>query len=237
MFIKRALTLIELLVVISIVVILAGLLLPALKQAREQGHSILCKGNMKQIGTAILNYSTDFNENIMNAGTPYICYWNGDYSASRPWFELLGNLGPYSQFDYGVKIGCLNNKNSYYKRNILCPSQRISDSSFSYTDYACNAWFFGTTNSTDAYKNHSLKMMQKPTEVVMVTDNGRGNDYCVTYPYAAGAEPYAFLIRSNHAGRTANFLFGDLHISSMIRERIGLDSTILRQGFDYTQGN
>ena len=226
---------------ISIIAILTSLLLPSLRQAREQGRSIACRGNLKQIGSALLNYSTDFNDNIMYAATPYTAYWNGTKS-NRPWFELLGNLGPYSELDYVVKIGCLNNKNTSYKRNILCPSQTISDSTFAYSDYAANMWFFGSLTAS-TYKNHSFKLMQRPTDVALITDNGRGNDYSVSYPYSTTNTTYdGYMIRSNHAGNTANFLFGDMHVSHISRERIGISGSIssdsiLIQGFISSQGN
>jgi prepilin-type processing-associated H-X9-DG protein len=55
----RAFTLIELLVVITIVIVLASLLLPALTAAKATARSTKCKGNLKQMGVALTMYVSE----------------------------------------------------------------------------------------------------------------------------------------------------------------------------------
>lgn len=83
-------TLIELLVVIAIIAILAGMLLPALNQARSAAKKTLCGGSQKQLLSMLHMYAMDYSE----------CSPLAAYSASaaymRPvgtWEAMLAKLG------------------------------------------------------------------------------------------------------------------------------------------------
>ena len=81
---KSEFTLIELLVVIAIIAILAGMLLPALNNAREKGRSSQCVNNLKQLSMDIMEY-TDTNDSWF---VPV--YWN----PTSPWWGgYLANAG------------------------------------------------------------------------------------------------------------------------------------------------
>jgi prepilin-type N-terminal cleavage/methylation domain-containing protein/prepilin-type processing-associated H-X9-DG protein len=75
---RKGFTLIELLVVIAIIAILAAILFPVFARARENARRASCQSNLKQIGLGLLQYSQDYDENLVNVnigGTAGTGYW------------------------------------------------------------------------------------------------------------------------------------------------------------------
>ena len=96
-------TLVELLVVISIIVLLIGILLPALSRSRKAARRIVCASRMRQISLAFDLYSADWDDVIITAKDirtaqngqcawnfellPYICESRDkDFDTAKLWF-------------------------------------------------------------------------------------------------------------------------------------------------------
>jgi len=101
MFVRRTrwgFTLIELLVVIAIIAILAAILFPVFAQARDKARQASCLSNCKQMGTAWMMYTQDYDEEFPQSQPLNVwddCATMKDRSEFGGW---LGNvLVPYSK--------------------------------------------------------------------------------------------------------------------------------------------
>ncbi len=96
---RAGFTLIELLVVIGIIAILAGMLLPALTQARRKAQRIQCQGNLRQIYLGVALYADDYSGRMPVAAPHELGGPQGIVPASDPWLpaRMFGGALPAEQ--------------------------------------------------------------------------------------------------------------------------------------------
>ena len=173
---RTGFTLIELLVVIAIIAILAAILFPVFARAREKARQASCLSNQKQLGLALMMYTTDYDESY-----PFSYYYvNGS-----------GGAGGYYQWSYFC--------NSYIKNwNIfVCPSDKsrglvptngsvVDGTGFDYQaphlSYIANELIMGRPKAN--FRSVSSAALQSPSDTIALAE-------ITDYPYAVGGSSTA----------------------------------------------
>jgi len=191
---RRGFTLIELLVVIAIIAILAAILFPVFAQARDKARMTACLSNCKQLGTAFMMYTQDYDEQF-----PFVTcgdsYSNQGGSCSGPWFRgslpwplsiqpYVKNYGIYSCPSDGDKA-CFSKPDSLNgygqmlvyinwpgaKPNMTPQEQAlVFPLSYATNYYLSNSQISGVPGSGTV----SLGAIQSPAKTMLLSEYGKG---------------------------------------------------------------
>ncbi|MFZ2653672.1 MAG: prepilin-type N-terminal cleavage/methylation domain-containing protein [Victivallales bacterium] len=199
--IRRAFTLIELLVVIAIIAILASMLLPALKNARDSAKKIVCKNTLKQIGAANMLYIGDYNEYIADMTRTPNC--DNTALSTYNWFYKVAPC-------LGLDITKNLKPHGGYTKFFTCPDNPQGNFNGNFPSWDMNYYLpntLGIWNNPNSIPRKLGEFSRPEGKLYLCEVNGYGafltGYFCVT-----GATPDISLRHS----RRANIAFLDSHV-------------------------
>jgi prepilin-type N-terminal cleavage/methylation domain-containing protein/prepilin-type processing-associated H-X9-DG protein len=131
----RAFTLIEMLVVIAIIIVLVGLLAPAVQKVREAAKQAECRNNLRQLGIATLNFQ------FRNGKFPPAGHTINDADVNDQnilWWNIRADI-EQANFNSTSTTTALAQANSTPIKLFLCPSRRHTGTGAHY-DYGAPAF-------------------------------------------------------------------------------------------------
>ncbi|HEX2999987.1 MAG TPA: DUF1559 domain-containing protein [Armatimonadota bacterium] len=139
---KKGFTLIELLVVIAIIAILAAILFPVFARARENARKTSCLNNCKQLGTAFMMYTQDYDERLP-MGANSSSRWHRDIV---PYTKNPGVMICPSKTNYALGYGYNTNLGGWGFARALAEIPAPADTALICDTAQCNT---SVTNNND----------------------------------------------------------------------------------------